>query len=62
MRPKRVLHFGMQGGIGGVETFIMEVYRHIDREKLQFDFLTNIDGKVAFSNEIQARGGVESIL
>lgn len=57
MSVKRVLHFGMQGGIGGVETFIMEVYRHIDREKLQFDFLTNIGGEIAFSDEIHAGGG-----
>lgn len=60
MKPESVLHFGMQGGIGSVETFIMEVYRHIDKEKLQFDFLTNIDGNVAFSDDIQA--GVASIL
>lgn len=29
---------------GGVESVVMNYYRHIDREKVQFDFV--IDGKL----------------
>lgn len=56
-KPKRVLHFGMLGGIGGVETFIMNIYRNIDREKLQFDFITLHNQDIAFSDEILSMGG-----
>lgn len=42
---------------GGLETFVMNVYRSIDRDKVQFDFLTNMrDG--AYSEEIKSLGGV----
>lgn len=44
-------------GYGGSQTFIMEVYRKIDREKLQFDFVVfpeKIDG---FYHEVKDLGG-----
>lgn len=34
----RVLVFGMTENPGGVESFLVNYYRHIDRNKLQFDF------------------------
>jgi len=42
---------------GGIETLIMNIYRNIDREKVQFDFLTHkgIDG--TFDEEIKRMGG-----
>lgn len=36
---KRVLHFQGRMGKGGAESFMMNMYRNIDREKIQFDFL-----------------------
>ena len=36
---KRVLHILNGLGSGGAEAFIMNVYRNIDRKKVQFDFL-----------------------
>ena len=36
---KRILHVLNGLGSGGAESFIMNVYRNIDREKIQFDFL-----------------------
>ncbi|MEQ7238558.1 MULTISPECIES: glycosyltransferase family 1 protein [Enterococcus] len=36
---KRVLHFQGRMGKGGAESFMMNMYRNIDREKVQFDFL-----------------------
>src|SRR5690606_15400126 len=41
---------------GGLETFIMNVYRVIDRDKIQFDFLVTSE-KNDFSNEIKKLGG-----
>ena len=29
---------------GGLETFVMNVYRTIDKSQIQFDFLTNMEG------------------
>ena len=55
--PIRILHWGMLGGIGGIEMFIMNVYRNIDRSKVQFDFLTTHNGKIAFEDEIKELGG-----
>lgn len=55
--PIRILHWGMLGGLGGVETFIMNTYRHIDKSKIQFDFLTLHDAPIAFEDEIIQSGG-----
>lgn len=51
----RVLH--ILGGMnqGGVENFIMNVYRNIDRQEIQFDFLVNRQG--FFDDEIKKLGG-----
>ena len=41
--PVRVLHvFGMLG-LGGAETRTMDLYRNIDRNRVQFDFLVHTD-------------------
>lgn len=52
----RVLVFGMTENPGGIETFIMNYYRNIDRTQLQFDFIYNSE-KVAYQNEIEMLGG-----
>lgn len=54
-QPIRVLHCVAGLGRGGYETFIMNVYRHIDRSKVQFDFLYSFDG--IFVEEIKSLGG-----
>ena len=54
---KRVLVFGITENPGGVESFIMNYYRHIDRSKLQFDFLCNTFQPVAFEEELVSSGG-----
>lgn len=53
--PVRVLHCVAGLGRGGYETFIMNVYRRIDRQKVQFDFLYSFDG--VFVEEIKRLGG-----
>lgn len=41
----------------GLETLIMNVYRNIDREKVQFDFLVHYKEKFDYDDEIEALGG-----
>lgn len=47
------------GGLnaGGIETFLMSVYRQIDRSKVQFDFLVASDERFFYSDEIEGLGG-----
>ncbi|MBQ3409300.1 MAG: glycosyltransferase [Clostridia bacterium] len=54
---KRILITGMQHDYNGIEAFIMNVYRNIDRNEYQFDFLTTHDAIIACEDEIQSLGG-----
>ena len=56
MEPIRILQIGMHDKIGGVETFLMNYYRNIDRKKVQFDFINMFD-KLCFEDEIKKLGG-----
>lgn len=51
----RVLHCVVGMNYGGYETFIMNVYRSIDKSLIQFDFLVSLDG--VFDSEIKSMGG-----
>ena len=51
----RVLHFLGSMNQGGAENFVMNLYRNIDRKKIQFDFLVNREG--IFDEEIKNMGG-----
>ncbi len=42
---------------GGLESMIMNYYRHIDREKVQFDFLVHRQEQAAFDDEIESLSG-----
>lgn len=53
----KVLHVYNIMNKGGAETFVMNVYRNIDRSKIQFDFLCFKDGKGDFDDEIKSLGG-----
>ena len=53
----KVLMIGMHDLIGGIETYIMNYYRNIDRTKVQIDFI-NMYSKLCFQDEIVAAGGV----
>ncbi|OAK19578.1 glycosyl transferase family 1 [Bacillus wiedmannii] len=53
--PLRVLHVVVNMNRGGAETLIMNLYRNIDRSKVQFDFLTCKEG--VFDEEIVKLGG-----
>ena len=53
----RVLHIFHEMSNGGIEHFVMDYYRHIDREKVQFDFLVSVDEEGDFDDEIRLLGG-----
>lgn len=55
--PIRILHIVGIMNRGGIETFLMNVYRKIDRTKVQFDFLTTREDSGIFDEEIFSLGG-----
>lgn len=55
--PIRVLHVFGGLSLGGAESRVMDLYRHIDREKLQFDFLVHSAKEEHFDKEIKELGG-----
>lgn len=57
MDPVRVLHITETLTAAGIESFIMNLYRHIDREKVQFDFLVLRNAKEFYEDEITKLGG-----
>jgi glycosyltransferase involved in cell wall biosynthesis len=58
-KPIRVLHIvGGVMDVGGIEMFLMNYYRHIDRNVIQFDFCIVEEGDGHFDEEIRGLGGV----
>lgn len=56
--PIRILNVVGRMDRGGIETLIMNVYRHIDRSKVQFDFLAHYGKENAdYNAEIRKLGG-----
>lgn len=55
--PIRILHVIGIMNRGGAETMIMNLYRKIDRTKIQFDFVENEGEEAAFDQEIRSLGG-----
>ncbi len=55
-RTIRILH--VVGGMnrGGIETWLMNVLRNIDRQRFQMDFLVHTNEPCAYDNEIHALG------
>ena len=57
MKPIRILHILHSMNRGGTENAIMNYYRHIDKSKIQFDFLLTCVRKCDFEDEILSLGG-----
>lgn len=57
MTPRRVLLVFTIMNRGGAETMVMNYYRHIDRSRLQFDFLVHREEPGVYEEEIRALGG-----
>lgn len=54
---RRVLHVTGRMDRAGAETMIMELYRNIDRQRLQFDFVFFTNDKCDYDDEIARLGG-----
>lgn len=57
MKPIRILNLFTIMDRGGAETMVMNYYRHIDRNRIQFDFIVHRDKKGAYDDEIKELGG-----
>lgn len=54
---KRILQIVGRMGYGGIETFLMNIYRNIDRTKVQFDFAVTKGKSGEYEEEIKTLGG-----
>lgn len=54
----RILQVVTHMNRGGLETMIMNYYRHMERSKVQFDFLVHRDAQAAYDDEIESLGGI----
>ena len=57
----RVLHSVSVMDRAGIETMLMNYYRHIDREQIQFDFITSRNKSGDYDKEIRQMGGTVTI-
>ena len=55
--PIRILHVVQRMEAAGLQSFIMNIYRTIDRSQVQFDFLTHYKAHQFYDNEIEQLGG-----
>ena len=53
MEPIRVLHNIVLMDAGGIETLVMNLYRHIDKEQILFDFLVHRPQEGYYEKEIR---------
>ena len=53
----RILHVFGKTGRGGAESMIMNYYRCIDRNQIQFDFVKHTEEECDFDKEIRSLGG-----
>jgi glycosyltransferase involved in cell wall biosynthesis len=55
--PVKVLHVFGRLDSGGAESRTMDIYRQIDRNKVQFDFAIHTEDKCYFTAEVKSLGG-----
>ena len=53
----RILHMIGSLASGGSQTMIMNLYRNIDRNEMQFDFIVDHPEDMIFDEEIKSLGG-----
>lgn len=56
-KPIRILHVLQRMEAGGTQALLMNLYRNIDRSKVQFDFLVEYPNKYFYDDEIISLGG-----
>ncbi len=54
--PIRIAQIVGKMNSGGVESFIMNYYRNIDRDKIQFDFIVDENSTLPQKKEIEEMG------
>lgn len=52
----KVLHIGISDSLGGIESFLLNLYTAIDKTKIKFDFVAS-SNKPAIQNELVKLGG-----
>ena len=57
MKTKRILHIVPNMQAGGLESFIMNMMRNIDKKKINFDFLVHYEKECFYDKEIEKLGG-----
>ena len=55
-RILKVLQIGMTDNLGGIETYLINYYRNIDKSKIQFDFINIYPNKLCFQDEMEEMG------
>ena len=53
----RILQIGMSDNLGGIEVFLINYYRKLNKNKIQFDFINMYDCDLCFQKEIESYGG-----
>lgn len=48
----KVLHVGMSSNLGGIETYLINMYRNIDKNKFEFSYLAFKGEKICFYDEL----------
>ena len=62
MKPIRILQMMSSLYIGGSQAFVMNLYRNMDRESIQFDFIIDHPEQTYFQTEIEKLGGKVYVL
>lgn len=52
---ERILVYGMSDNMGGIEAYVMNVYRHLDKSKIMFDFIVDFPD-MAYADEALSNG------
>lgn len=55
--PIRILHVLGRLDRGGAETMVMNLYRHMDRSRIQFDFAIHTEDVCNYTEEVRRLGG-----
>ena len=53
----RILHMIGALEMGGSQALVMNLYRHMDREQIQFDFVLDHPDRDDYAAEVRALGG-----
>lgn len=56
-QPQKILVYGMTDNKGGIEAYLMNMYRNIDASKLRFDFVVDWE-TMAYADEVEKNGSL----